>query len=1851
MKRLLITASITALAFATLGAKELKSGPDFRYPETVIKNATANLSEALEKGDGQATIDGLVQLSIAKSKISADFMPAMINTIDSVAETVTDKPVKSLLYSFEADLYGAVYTNNRWKYDQRSTINDYLPDNIFEWSGKNFRDKVIDLFRKSLSNKTELLAAKHSDYKKVLTDIETGEEYTPTLYDIIAHHAINQVMEMSEIKPFPLREMTGFNKFLSTKTDTDDNSKEFIETTFKSLLDINKNNPAAFIYTETGRLDYFSRNIAYSDSKRYTSLILDLYNKFSDSKYSTDALLKIANSIDDEYSRKIYDLAKRNVEKFGNYPRIAGLKNYIMRYEQQKVTASFTEVSVPSDSIPMQITCRNIGNVTIKAYRIPESKKIDKNIMQQLNGLKLVKSMTFNLDTLKNSTDIKFSPLSSGRYIIVPEFKDKNGKTIKPQYLYENDIIRITNLSILRMEVNNEYRLYVLNATDGKPLAKAALHIVNGKKKDKVTTNKFGYAVIKDLRGIDVYATYGDDRSANEYYYVYEHNRDQHTTKEATVFTDLAVYRPGETVKFAAVVYDNDGKNAKVSKNTTVDITFENANEKEIGKMQLTTDNYGRVDSTFVVPKEGMTGTFTISATEAATNDILASATFVVSEYKAPSFYIEYDKKQSVLAGSDSLCLKGKVMTYSQFPMGGIKVDYQIFPQTGFLYRSNIDNGSDSGHVTTDNEGNWTINISDDIFNGEKAGYFSVRLSATSENGETQTLSTSVGIGDKKYIAIDNDIQIIEASSSSKIDFKVADVTNKAISADCDYVLTTAKGDTIASGTVNSSNPVLDLSKVKSGSYKISLSVKGERSKDDDENYIDLQLYRKTDKIPPLDTPLWVIDNEHKCNADGSYSIRFGNSTDAYIHTIVYNAEGVIKENYTKYGKGMHTISGTAEFAERGYTYITLTTARNHKSYHETIRLIPATPEDSLKIVTETFRDNITPGSKETWKLRLTGNNVTKYTGAVIANMYDASLDAIAPHLWYMSVSYYLSYPFNFTDNYMSSRSVQASQFMKYLKEPSYVLPYINMYGQGFYTIRIRGERVFNAVMTTPQMAGSIDSRSLKESKVESNDFAADESSSLQEVVVVDRGEKVALRDPDIKTAFFMPALVSDDNGVVTIEFDVPNRNTQWAFTALAYTADMKSDIINKVVTSNKPLMVQPNLPRFIRIGDKAVLKASVMNNGKTAISPDVAIELFNPADNKIISATTQKLDIEPNGSKVVTIELNATDGMDYVGYRIKAFNGEYSDGEQSIIAVLPSTTNVVEAEPFYLNEKQQTIELELPKFDKGGKATLEYCDNPVWYCATALPSIISQSQTASAYIGNYYATVIADKIVNGNPTVAEAIKYWNKKNSLKSNLQRNEDLKNISLEDTPWLKEADNETAMMAKLIELTDAATIQYRKQKALISLSELQNSDGGFAWIKGDQSSEYMTWDVLSRFGYLNESGYADTNDALANKIITSAIAYSDKKMIADIEAAKDPKSRYQHYFEYIFIRSMFDSIPTNDKILDIQKEAIAFAKKNWGKYSIDKKAETAIMLANYGETKDAASIVESLRQHARKSESKGYYWDVENTDKVRLAATALKAFYKVNPNDKDIDNIRRWILISKETLKWYNTPSALDAINAVLATGTNWNNSDRKTPEISVGGMKIDSESDDMYLGYIKRIVDIDKADKGELSIKRYGYNPAWGAVYYQYNAPMNEVKKASSSDVKLEKRFYRYDSNGNLESVAASQFKVGDKIQVRISVTTERDLSFVTLTDERPAMFEPKDQLPVYEWKEGACYLRETRDSATNIFFSRLNKGTRIITYDVFVNNSGTFSSGIATLQCQYAPQITAHSAGTTVTAE
>ena len=1782
--------------------------PDFRYPETVINDATKQIEKADKKGNHKALVDGLVRLSIAKSQISADYMPELINHVDSFAARVSDVRAKSLLLGLESDIVVAAYQHESYKYDSRQKAGDVRPADPRDWCREDYEDRIIELTDSILCHRTELLATPVKDYESILEMPNVCPEFVPSLYDMLAHHGIAKINDLADS---------------FSKDNENSAAKQCVAGIYASLLASHEEGSAPFIYSELQRIKGSENNSKAAEAELKAHL-LDLADKYKDSPYSVEILDYL---VDLDSSPRTVTLARKAVARHSNYPRINALRNFLKRIDQQTMGISYSEAAKPNEEILIDINKKNVDRITIRAYSVDGIFDIR---MKNLKQMKPMMEWSANLNADDRQT-VRFPGLPTGRYILVPEFIDRNShNAVIPDQT--PSVLTVSAIDIMMVNrINGDYFLMVVDTDSSKPIEGATVTVrkdEDGKIVKNLRTDANGYAMLNSLNDYGYYyfqAIVGNDHSRSLSTWLNYASTEGSRHLKATVFTDRGVYRPGETVNFAVAAYISGVRFLETAKKKSLTVELQNTADKTIASQTLQTDEFGRVSGSFTLPTDGLTGTFQLVVVSGDMPVVWRN--IEVSEYKAPTFFIEIDREKSELSDLQHVTIKGKAMTFSQMPLAETDVKVALSESFSWWW-DDMDFSDYETTVTTDSNGEFSICVPAECFSAAKGEIFvNAKVSATDSRGETQTAAAILKMGKLASLPELSDITA-NADKPVKLNKDLRNFDSLT------YEITDSASNVVKKGSLSPDNITIDANNIASGEYTVTVSIPDGSGS----SSFRLRLYRFSDAMPAFDTPMLVDkDADIKCAADGSFALNWGNSKPHWFFYVI-----ACDGNVTDYGwhhaeAGMHKFTGKAEFAPRGSSCLCLYWTDKHETKSAFITLTPATPQDSIEIVAETFRDNITPGGKETWKLRIKNNNGKTFRSAVIANMYDAALNSICINTYRFSPTYTTAdeYWQDFRDP-SDCHSIIYSP-LQTLDVATFVAPWLNYYG------RQLGYDYFVSEYNSAPLRGYAAAAPMADAKLEES-LVTKESKTDAEATEPDRQQSANLRDEGIKTAFFLPGLVTNEQGEVTFTFDVPNRNTQWQFSAVAYTDDLHAHYINRIVSAAKQLMVQPNLPRFVREGDCVTISAAAQNNTDTEQTVDVVIDTNGQRH------AFKGIVLQAKSSKTVTASFNVPASTEVVVTTSVCQNGRTADGQRDRIAVLPATTDVVEASPFYITADKSRADITMPHFNRNGRLTLEYADNPVWYAASALPSMQQTAETATAHIVNYYVATVASRIVADNQEIADAIAAW-QKSPLRSRLEQNADLKTIALDNTPWSRRAETETDMMAHIADIADPATVQYRQQRALTALNDLQRPDGGFEWFRGCRSSIWTTEEVLNLFGYLNEMGYYPADDAIAQQIVKRAVEYCDNyynKMSKREGATR--KSVIASASDYIFIRSMLPVAAPADSIKWIADGVVDMAASGWGDYSIMGKAKAAILLANSGRNDVARNVVESLRQFARKSSDRGTYWDIDGIDKVTLAATALKALNKANPDDPMIDDVRHWLLLAKETQCWGGATKACDAINALLTTGKNWTAAVRKAPQIKVGNVKIDTDAATPYFGYIRRSIDMKRND-GSISIRRDKGCPAWGAVYCQYNAPADSVKSHANADIRIGKQFYVYNSANTLRPDATTEFAVGDRIQVRLTIRSERDLDFVALTDNRGACFEPADQLSVYEWQDGTGSYRETRDSATNIFFSHISKGTYVITYDVYANNAGTYTSGIASLQCQYAPALTSHSAGATLTVE
>lgn len=660
------------------------------------------------------------------------------------------------------------------------------------------------------------------------------------------------------------------------------------------------------------------------------------------------------------------------------------------------------------------------------------------------------------------------------------------------------------------------------------------------------------------------------------------------------------------------------------------------------------------------------------------------------------------------------------------------------------------------------------------------------------------------------------------------------------------------------------------------------------------------------------------------------------------------------------------------------------------------------------------------------------------------------------------------------------------------------------------------------------------------------------------------------------------------------------------------------------------------------------------MNNSDSAATVTTTVQLFDPFSGKVTATYPYETLIPAGQSTVIATEINAGNDVTAIGYRIKSSTPDFADGEQSIIPVLSSISPVIDTMPFYIAPDSTSFEMKLPEMPADAKVTLQFCNNPSWYVVTALPGLRNdESKDALSAAAAIFSAAIAEGILKTDSNIAAAIKMWNESDrsdsTLVSMLERNSDLKTILLNCTPWVMDAKSDTERMERLALLFDRATIAETYEKSIRQLSLLEAPRGGWSWMSQvKEPSAWITENILGMMGSLKRLGFMPDNSRL-EAMIKRGVGYLDRE--AGETVKKHPASTDTGYS---ILRLDYKEIPVPSAAQRLINNTVAEAKSHWKDYGVTSKALAATLLYNHNYKSESRRILASLREYATSTPQKGMWWasldDLTAWSMGKIGATTiiLDAFNTIEPQSPDVELIRQWLILQKEAKNWGTSVTTSDAVAAILLSGKRLT-APAEPPVIKIGDMTVTPDSIDSLLGYFRRDISDLMPAGAALSVDKQEGLPSWGAVFCQYDSEMTEIKAASCDDVSIDKHLFVKSVDGDKTVwTDADTIKTGDVVQVNLTIITKRDMDYVAIIDERGACFEPVEQLPQPLYAEGICFYRENRDAATNIFVTHLPKGTYRLSYELFVNNQGVYSAGIASIQSQYAPALSAHSAGSTI---
>lgn len=1862
--------------------------PDFAFPETVISNAEAGLKKAISEGNTTAQIDCAIQLVVANNTISTDRMPQMVHLLDSLALASTPQGA-AILYSIEAQLYADMYKSSRWTYNNRNLPLDSYPEDPNLWSAGLFAQKVHSLVEKSLSQQSILAASPAAEWKKLLNNADAHAlEYFPTLYSLLANRAITILDTFTngeEAIPFG-----NDTQALSPSQKCSMLRHNIISQWYN--IACNAGNVAEITVTLPLYLEDKNNATCY---KAY----LEAYEKYKDSPYSCEFVYDMEDHIaeqsnDSSWQNKtkeqtlfVIEKLKESIKTHPDYYRINAAKNLInaLRQETGEVSDIQSSYSTLQDIKVVANTVNYASAPYICIYKLPKRNMRHNEIIQSLKSgqCKFIKSApTKSGYIIPDSCEINFGRLEIGEYLLTASTAadGRISSILNTSYF---DTFKVSDLAVVTVKDGSNKRLTiaVLNPYNGMPCKDVTTTIsynINRSPKEKTfKTDAEGMIQIdKEWLGQDIKikAKRGNDECSYNIW-LPNYKDSEETDLRASVFTDLAIYKPGHTCNFSIVAYafDHKNKSYKLLPEEKLNVVLRNASWQPCDTVVLTSDADGRASGSFVIPKDGMLGRYTINVTSAGENTSYGSTDIRVEEYKQPTFFVEMQTPHNIKVG-DTLILKGKATTYSGMPVADAKVKISINQQQ-FWWMSAPD-GNYNTDAVTDANGNFICELTTDRLkdtNFENSLY-SVRAAVTSTAGESQeseAVSFRIGNISKIQYTGNNIINAEDKNIVLRYDLIGDNNEQPAIT----YAISDTAGKVITKGTSTTPSIVLDSNLIPSGTYTVLAEIPGSSDK------TEIVIYRPSDKTVPKQTPLWVPETRI-CNDNDKTRIQVGSSyPDSYILYVVSDNTGIIS-------KGILNIQ-TPSIKEivvptpqmRGdRIQVALLTMHNSQLYTSYVYVTSPKSEEKIEVEKISFRDKISAGGKETWTFRykLGGKNLSAMP--VIATMSDASLNSIVPFRWNAVNTGIYGNRVNLQASLITYTSdLHFRNAIKHLDVPPIQYPDINTYSSyslyGYramqHKLMIRGaslaapaERATNDMVEEEMEPSYVADGAVLQETVTTGYGTAKKASYTGSVSIESASDEggaeatdnnVRFRPSEMPLAWFKPNLRTDNEGILEISFDVPDFNTTWQLQMFGYTPDMQNDVSIMEATASKTVMISANSPRFLRTGDHAVLPATIYNNSDKASRLSGRIELFNPLDDTVIlSKEYQAQIVEPMGSRVIALEFNVPDNIEFIGYRCIGTAPGFSDGEQSLIAIAPSSSPVTESYPFYMAPDANNFSMKLPKVDKNAQISLQYCDNPIWECVTALPDMSFETSASILSRANkLYGNAIAAGLVKQYPQLAEAINLWtqNGDTTLISPLERNPELKILALQQTPWVNNAGAETLRMSRLSELLDTKKNEAAIQEAIKELAKEQHN-GGWSWCEGMEPSMFITGQVLWRLAMLESMGYLPQTNNVQNMIKTG-LKFCDTELYKEyIENSKNISTSTM--LNYLYIRSFFPGIEMSKNFASLKSKALKAIETEWKEFSIYDKATAATLLWREKRPMAARTILLSLKQYGSKSPERGMWFDnlrsYYSNNTLITTAQALEAYAEISPKAPEIDLLRQWLITERQAQDWGQDAQLAEVIHTILSTGSDWTQSSAPA-KVTLNGKQITPSHHSLLTGSFTIPLSASEANGATLDIEKYGTHQSWGGVISRYIAPIEDVKVFSESDVKITKHILRVDETKDgikVKPVGKNSLDKGQRIRVQLRITSKRDMDYVVITDERGGCMSPTDQISKYTRNDGISYYREVRNEQTNFFLPRLPKGDFIIEYDCFTGQEGTYSIGIATLQSLYAPSISAHSAGDSI---
>ena len=1772
--------------------------------------------------------------------------------------------------------------------------------------------KGLGYLQASLKDKDRLLLVPVEKLRSMVRVGEASKRYfRDNLYNLLARRAI-QIMQQyrwqaaakaNQTNSLPA-DMTDMDKFVTYQfvPVSDCDLTAAVMQAYQSLLKAydTETEREGWLLTAVDALNYLYRNFSGNFSNDVCQQELRKWiHTYPAVKTVPEAYLALAQFL--QYQNNQVERLRIVREGIAGYPRYEGI-NQLKNIEKEILNASLSleiATAYPGEQQSVKVNYKNLIGITLQLYKVnlPVTSAVLQNRTTHFESKYacLQREEHFSLkpttDYLNIDTTLTIQAPQAGIYFLKAVPDGKKGVS-------DGTLMNVTALkTIYRPLPDGTLELVVVDAVSGQPVSEAEVTIYTEKgggyspqqtyqadkqgtlKLDFLNSNKYWYnahtAADNAMPILNLWK--------NDYYY-----KESKRKEVLQLFTDRSIYRPGQTVYVSGLAYEMEKDSTRVLADKKYTVSLYDANNNETGKVEVWTNGFGSFSGQFVLPSPCLTGYFSLRAAD-------TSVSFKVEEYKRPTFDVTFEPVKVEYQVGDSIEVVGMAKTFAGAPVQNARVHYNISRSYAWFWRF-MGRGSArwEGEAMTDADGKFTVPVHFEIDSDRRESplwYYTYNIQAdvTDGAGETQQANLSLPLGSTSMVLnMDNLPDNWVKEKKLEIKLTAMNLSGEPVDTPVTYQVVEMEeqkdgqekeGRKVLTGTVEANKSFIPeaIYALPSGNYRLKLSAKDTQGREctASKNFL---LFSLNDKRPPFVITDWFYQDGLEFDAASPATVYIGSSEKN-----VYLLYDVFAGNKRLESKRIELSDSVVSFRfpyKKEYgdgILVSMAFVKDGRLYSHNARIMKPAPEKKLQLKWTTFRDKLRPGQQEEWKLTVLYPDGSPAEAEMLATMYDASLDKIySAHKLDFGVDFHYVVPLTYWNtSYMRNAYLYVDFPLKRfravpLEYSELIIPSTGrmeamVVGYGGSpratlagALKIRGRSAANAVMNQEAVTDMV----LQEEMVETSAQEKVEMGSSEELA--ETGD-IQIRENFAETAFFYPQLRTNETGEVSISFVLPESLTRWKFMGLAHTQNVDYGKIEATATASKEFMLQPNMPRFVRVGDKANIAASLMNLSDKGVKGTVRMELFNPETEKVFYSQKQKFDVKGGETGHVNFTFEVGDKYAVMACRMVADGDTFSDGEQRYIPVLTDKQWVTETVPLNVNGEGAHIFSLENLFNKHSKTaseqrlTVEFTAHPAWYAVQALPVVANpQNEDALSWATAYYAHSLAACIVKENPRIKQIFDSWKAQSGTKetfmSNLQKNQELKNILLAETPWLTEATNEAEQKQRIATLFDLNTMNSQLAVSVEKLGELQNADGAWSWYKGMQGSRYVTTQVMEMLVRLNALTPQDA-DSRMQPMIQKGFEYLGKQAAEEYKSMKEAEKKgavgirpSEQVLRYLYICALDGKAPVDEKVNRYFIDKLSGEGKELTIYG---KALGAIILQQAGKVAEAKLFMQSLMEYSVVTDEMGRYFDTPKARyswfsyKIPTEVAAMEAIQRITKDTKAIDEMKRWLLKQKQTQTWETPIATADAVYVLMATGTSDLLANTGGVEITLGKEVIRTPADDA-IGYIKKMMSGDVMNIKKIRVDKEGAGMGWGAVYAQYLESMDQIS-GQGNGLSVSRQLYKGDEALN----ESAPLKVGDKITVRLTIKADRDMDFVQIKDDRAACMEPLQAVSGFRWSNGLGYYQATKDASTQFFIDQMRKGTYVIEYQVYVNRTGEYQAGIATVQSAYAPEFGGHTGGYRVMVE